>query len=85
MDNSAAKAGMIKGASASADSAAIILELHLAVLRLSCDPWVGFVYSEDNISDLPSRGQRELLLKMEAIERPMVLPSLPGCFLGAFH
>ena len=25
-------------------------------MQLQCDPWISFVYSEDNIADLPSRG-----------------------------
>ena len=72
--------GVIKGSSSRPDSARVLLELHVEIVRLQCDPWVGFVYSEDNIADLPSRGEFALLRSLGAIEREMVLPELDGCF-----
>ena len=80
VDNSAAKSGLVKGASSSPDSARILLEYHLQVVRLQCSPWIGFVYSEDNISDPPSRGDFRLMRALGAVRRPMVFPQLRGFF-----
>ena len=56
VDNEAAKAGLIKGTSSSPHTALVLLDYHITTVELQCDPWVGFVYSEDNLSDPPSRG-----------------------------
>ena len=55
VDNEPAMQCLIKGSSGHQDMALIILDFHAQVFLLQCDPWLGFVYSEDNISDLPSR------------------------------
>ena len=46
------------------------------VLRLGCRPWFGFVYSEDNLSDLPSRELFGLLKWLGSTRRVLVRPSL---------
>ena len=55
VDNEAAKSNLISGYSPHADSARVIHEYHVQVARLACYPWLSFVYSQDNIADLPSR------------------------------
>ena len=76
VDNDPAKSNLISGYSSHPDSARIIHEYHMQVVRLTCQPWIGFVYSEDNISDLPSRGAFQLMRKLKAIRRDCVLPDL---------
>ena len=56
-------------------SARIIHAYHVEVLRLACRPWLGFVYSEDNFSDDPSRGRFDRLLRLGARERDCVFPA----------
>ena len=80
VDNDAAKSGLIKGTSASPNSSRILLDVHVQMIRLQCDPWFGFVYSEDNISDLPSRGDFTLMESLGAEFRTMVFPQLRGYF-----
>ena len=76
IDNKAAEAGMVKGTSPAPASARILLEYHVQVFRLQCQPWVSFVYSEDNIADLPSRGDFALLTSLGAERRRMVFATL---------
>eukprot|EP00310_Coccolithus_braarudii_P011596 CAMPEP_0183379174 /NCGR_PEP_ID=MMETSP0164_2-20130417/125291_1 /TAXON_ID=221442 /ORGANISM="Coccolithus pelagicus ssp braarudi, Strain PLY182g" /LENGTH=806 /DNA_ID=CAMNT_0025556753 /DNA_START=1 /DNA_END=2424 /DNA_ORIENTATION=+ len=76
IDNKAAEAGMVKGTSPAPASARILLEYYVQVFRLQCQPWVSFVYSEDNIADLPSRGDFALLMSLGAERRRMVFPTL---------
>jgi hypothetical protein len=78
VDNDAAKAGMISGYSGKPDSARVLLEMHVAVSRLQCHPWIGFVYSGDNISDDPSRGEFGLVRRLGAAYRACVFPALDG-------
>ena len=59
IDNKAARTGLIKGSSGKADSARIINTMHVELLALRAQSWFGFVYSEDKLSDLPSRNPLE--------------------------
>ena len=74
IDNEAALSNCISGYSGKPDSALILHELHVALAATQCHPWFGFVYSEDNISDLPSRNAFALLIRMGAIRRDCILP-----------
>lgn len=76
LDNQPALRGLIKGGSGRPDSARLINEYSIAVLKLACRPWLGFVYSEDNLSDLPSRNDFKLLQTLKAVRRRGQLPSL---------
>ena len=72
VDNVAAFSGAVKASSNLPDSAR---HLHLAVFRIACRPWYGFVYSEDNLSDLPSRLEFDLMIELGAQFRPCRFPS----------
>ena len=76
VDNTAALAGFIKAYSSRPDCARVIDALVARILQLSCRPWFGFVYSEDNMSDLPSRGSFGLLASLGSERRVLVRPSL---------
>ena len=56
------------------------MEFHVQVVRLQCDPWVGFVYSGDNLADPPSRGDFALMERLGAVRRRLVFPRLLGYF-----
>ena len=74
IDNRAARYGLIKGASGKADCARVITAVHVELLALRCQSWFGFVYSEDNLADLPSRGEFRLLERLGAAWRACQLP-----------
>ena len=76
VDNKPARSIAISGSSSSRICSRILHTYHLQVLKLACRPWIGFVYSEDNISDLPSRNDFALMRRLGATSRPMVLPRL---------
>ena len=76
IDNFAAYSGLVRGSSNKPHSARVINNLHASALELGCIPWFGFVYSEDNIADLPSRGDFRLMWQLGALYRPCVLPEL---------
>ena len=76
IDNRPARAGLIKGSSGKPDSARIINKMHVELMALQCQTWFGFVYSEDNLSDGPSRGDFGLLQRLGAIWRPCKLPRI---------
>ena len=76
IDNQPALRGLIKGSSGKPDSARLINEYSIAVLKLACRPWLSFVYSEDNLSDLPSRRDFQLMRTLRAVRRQGRLPSL---------
>ena len=76
VDDTAALAGFIKGYSSKPDCARLIEALVVRVLSLGCRPWFGFVYSEDNLSDLPSRELFGLLKWLGSTRRILVRPSL---------
>ena len=56
VDNKAARANAISGTTGSVITYPILGTYHVQILSLACQPWIGFVYSEDNLADLPSRG-----------------------------
>ena len=74
IDNRAARSGLIKGSSGKADSARIINAMHVELLALRAQTWFNFVYSEDNLSDPPLRGDFRLLEAMCAVWRTCILP-----------
>ena len=76
VDNKAALSGSISGFSNKPDSARILQALAVRIMWLGCYPWFSFVYSEDNISDGPSRGEFGLLLSLGATRRKLVRPTL---------
>ena len=76
VDNTAALAGSIRAYSNRPDCARVIDALVARILKLSCRPWFGFVYSEDNLSDLPSRGVFDVLIALGSTRRVLVRPSL---------
>ena len=65
---------MISGSSPQPDSARVLHLYALQLGRLRCFPWVGFVYSEDNLADDPSRGRFELMRHLGALYRPPRMP-----------
>ena len=69
IDNEGAYYSLMSGYSGKADCALVIHEYHLQILRLKCYPWLGFVYSGDNISDLPSRNEFGLVQRLGATFR----------------
>ena len=76
IDNTPARANAITGTSSSTISSRILHTYHVQVLSIACQPWAGFVYSEDNIADLPSRSEFTLMRRLKATYRPMVIPRL---------
>jgi len=76
IDNEAALANCVNGYSCKTDSALVVFEIHIAIATIQCHPWFGFVYSEDNLSDLPSRNRFALLHRLGAIRRACILPTL---------
>ena len=77
VDNDAAKAGLIKGTSSIPHTSVVLLDYHVVnMVELQCDPWVqGFVYSGDNLSGPPSRGDFTLMRRLSAAYRPMRFPA----------
>ena len=78
VDNRAAMSNMISGYSSKPDSAVLIGTSQEQILNLQCYPWFGFVCSEDNLSDLPSRHEFRLLRELKAKRRACRLPPLKG-------
>ncbi|KAL1527789.1 hypothetical protein AB1Y20_009173 [Prymnesium parvum] len=84
VDNKGALGGLMKGYSDKPDSARIINMVHTQVVRYSCYPWFGFVYSEDNIADArrshgpstPSRGDFSVVAGLSAAVTQLVWPDL---------
>ena len=83
IDNESAVYALVKGYSRAADSARIVTLYHSCVSQLGITPWIEYVQSEDNIADLPSRGEFELLriLGGDRAFRAAVVPSL-GTLVG---
>ena len=86
VDNESAVYGLVKGYSGSPDSARVVNLYHTCVTQLGVTPWVEYVHTDDNLADLPSRGDF-LLLRMlggSGAFRPAVVPpvrSLTGPLL----
>jgi hypothetical protein len=75
-DNKAANAGAYRGYSAAADLARVVSVMHARWASLGIDPWVEFVKSEANISDLPSRERYEELVAAGSVRVPFHFPPL---------
>ena len=84
IDNKPALSGLIKGGSSQNDSARLIHEYTLATIALACRPWLSFVYSEDNLSDGPSRNEFGLVRQLRATFRVMAVPRLTAWLRPSF-
>lgn len=73
-DNKAANAGARRASSSAADLARVISVMHAKWAQLGLSPWVGFVGSEANLADLPSRRLYELLRSMGSERVDFVFP-----------
>ena len=74
IDNDAARCALIKGYSGRPDSAMLVGLMHETLMSLASYPWFGFVYSEDNGSDGPSRADFSLSRQLGGEWRSTVLP-----------
>ena len=83
VDNESAVYALAKGYSGSADSARVVNLFHACVAQLGITPWLEYVGTDDNIADLPSRGEFGLLWTLggSGSYRTTVLPSLSS-FVG---
>ena len=83
IDNESAVYALVKGYSGAADSARIVNLYHCCVAQLEVTPWIEYVQSEDNLADLPSRGDFALLQTLggDGAFRAAVLPTL-GSLVG---
>ena len=83
VDNESAVYSMAKGYSGAADSARVVNLYHACIAQLRVTPWVEYVHTDDNIADLPSRGEFSLLQTLggEGSIRAAVIPSLSS-FVG---
>ena len=75
VDNESAIGALIAGGSPQPDSNVLVGLAHEELLRLVCRPWIGFVYSEDNWSDEPSRDKFDSLRAAGARFRECRWPS----------
>jgi len=82
IDNTGALMGLAKGYSADVDSARLISVFHVVNATVAANTWFEYVASGANISDLPSRGDFELL-RSKAYEGPRV--PAPGQQPGAME
>ena len=64
IDNESAVYSLAKGYSGAADSARVVNLFHACVAQLGVTPWLEYVGTDDNIADLPSRGEWRLLLTL---------------------
>ena len=80
IDNESAVYSLVKGYCGAADSARVVNIFHSMVSRLGITPWLEYVGTEDNIADLPSRGEFGLLYTLGGPDsfRPAVLPPGPS-------
>ena len=76
IDNESAVYSLVKGYCGAADSARVVNVFHSAMCRLGVTPWLEYVGTEDNIADLPSRGEFGLLYTLGGPDsfRSAVLP-----------
>ena len=76
IDNESAVYSLVKGYCGAADSARVVNIFHSVMSRLGITPWLEYVGTEDNIADLPSRGEFGLLYTLGGPDsfRPAVLP-----------
>ena len=59
--NESAVYSLAKGYSGAADSARVVNLYHACVAQLGVTPWLEYVGTDDNIADLPSRGEYGVL------------------------
>jgi len=76
VDNNNAISSLVGGYSSAPDSCALVHAYYVAQVSLRQRTWFSFVYSEDNIADLPSRGDFRMLRSMGGTWRDCVLPTL---------
>ena len=57
INNESAVYSLAKGYSGAADSARVVNLYHACVAQLGVTPWLEYVHTDDNIADLPSRGE----------------------------
>ena len=83
IDNESAVYSLAKGYSGAADSARVVNLYHACVAQLGVTPWLEYVGTDDNIADLPSRGEYGLLQMLggSGSFRVAVIPSLSS-FVG---
>ena len=83
IDNESAVYGLAKGYSGAADSARVVNLYHTCAAQLGVTSWVEYVHTHDNIADLPSRGEFELLRSLAGSGgfREAVVPPLRS-FVG---
>ena len=76
IDNESAVYSLVKGYCGAADSARVVNIFHCAVSQLNVTPWMEYVWTEDNIADLPSRGDFGVLFTLGGADsfREAVLP-----------
>ena len=85
VDNQPALSGLIKGVDLQATTQGrLIHEYTLATVALACRPWLSFVYSEDNLSDGPSRRDLGLVQQLRADFRIMVIPRMVAWMQPSF-
>jgi len=76
IDNTAAVAGIAKGFSAKPDSARIIHTYHALNVKIQAQVHFEWVKSEDNIADLPSRGELGLLEEFGSRDIGLMIPPI---------
>ena len=83
VDNESAVYALVKGYTSAPDSARVVNLYHACVTQLGVTPWLEYVQSDDNIADLPSRGEFELLRALggDKAFRPAVVPTF-GSMVG---
>ena len=83
IDNESAVYSLAKGYSGAADSARVVNLYHACVAQLGVTPWLEYVGTDDNIADLPSRGEYGLLQTLggSGSFRVAVIPPLSS-FVG---
>ena len=83
INNESAVYSLAKGYSGAADSARVVILYHACVAQLGVTPWLEYVHTDDNITDLPSRGEWGVLLTLggSGSFRVAVIPPLSS-FVG---
>lgn len=83
IDNESAVYALAKGYSGAPDSARVVNLFHTTASRLGVTPWIEYVHTDDNLADLPSRGELGLLWTLGGASsyRDAVVPPLAS-FVG---
>jgi hypothetical protein len=83
INNESAVYSLAKGYSGAADSARVVILYHACVAQLGVTPWLEYVHTDDNIADLPSRGEWGVLQTLggSGSFRVAVIPPLSS-FVG---